>query len=138
MGKLLDLFEGRASGREQRRVDGEMLSIDIVGEAAYQDHIRQVDKTAQGGEFDIVLHPEPRNPHDRNAVAVLADGRPVGYLPRAMASVWQPAILKAAAKGHVVVGTAEVFGGTAKKKYLGVSGQAQWPGPGTPPPSAKR
>ena len=62
----------------------------------------------------------------------------MGYLPREMAAVWRPALLKAAAQGYAVIGTAEVFGGTAMKKNLGVFGQAPWPGPGVPPPGAMR
>jgi hypothetical protein len=138
VGKFLDLLKAKSPDSTQRRVEGEPVNIEIVGELAYQEHIRRVSRAADSGEFEIVLRPEPRNPHDRNAVAVLAEGQPVGYLPRAMAAVWQPALLKAAAKGYAVIGTAEVFGGTAKKRNLGVFGQAPWPGPGVPPPGAMR
>jgi hypothetical protein len=86
VGKLLDLFKGKAP---MQCVEGKMIDLEIVGESAYQDHIRQVNGRAGGGDFEIVLQPEPRNPHDANAVAVVADGKPVGYLPRKMAVAWQ-------------------------------------------------
>ena len=71
MGTLLDLLKGKVP---TQRVEGELVDLEIVGESAYQDHIRQVSRRAGGGDFEILLRPEPRNPHDANAVAVLADG----------------------------------------------------------------
>jgi hypothetical protein len=127
---LLDLFKGRPRRNASR---AKMVDLEIVGESAYQDHIRQVNGRAGGGDFEILLRPEPRNPHDANAVAVLADGKPLGYLPRKMAVVWQPSILAANANGFVVAGIARVFGGHDGAPNLGVFGSAPWPGPGTPP-----
>lgn len=130
MGKLLDLFK---SNIPTQRVEGRMVDLEIVGESAYQDHIGKVNGRAGGGDFEIVLRPEPRNPYDANAVVVLADGKPVGYLPRKMAAVWQPSILAANANGFVVAGTARVFGGHDGAPNVGVFGSAPWPGPGSPP-----
>ncbi|WP_175484307.1 HIRAN domain-containing protein [Modestobacter sp. DSM 44400] len=110
-----------------------MVDLSIVGEAAYQDYIRLVNRRAHGGEFEIVLRPEPNNQYDANAVAVLVDGKPVGYLPRAMARVWQPAVRASEAAGYVVAGTACVAGGTEDAPNLGVFGSAPWPGDGPPP-----
>ncbi len=130
MGRLLDLFKGTSP---TRRVEGKMVDLEIVGESAYQEHIRRVSDRARGGEFEILLRPEPRNPYDRNAVAVLADGKPVGYLPRKMAVVWQPPILAANANGLAVTGVARAFGGHDGAPNLGVFGSATWPGLETPP-----
>jgi hypothetical protein len=113
--------------------EGKMVDLEIVGEAAYQDHIRQLNRRAGGGDLEILLRPEPRNPHDPNAVAVLADGKPVGYLPRKMAAAWQPSILAANANGFIVAGVASVFGGHDGAPNQGVFGSAPWPEPGTPP-----
>ena len=44
------------------------------------------------GGMDAVLLPEPANPHDPNAVAVYMAGGLVGYVPRRIAAVLQPAL----------------------------------------------
>lgn len=40
------------------------------------------------------LVPEPNNPHDRNAVAVISNGVKVGYIPRRIARTLQPVLLE--------------------------------------------
>jgi len=62
------------------------------------------------------LVPEPQNKHDRNAVAVVCRGIPVGYLPRADASRYAARIGELAGRGlalhvraRVLVGTATVW-----------------------------
>lgn len=40
------------------------------------------------GEVDFKLVPEPKNPHDPNAVRVLRGGWHVGYLPAPIAALW--------------------------------------------------
>jgi hypothetical protein len=135
VGKLLDLFKGRSpAGPPVRRAGGTMVDLTIVGESFHQNYIRQVNRRARGGEFEIVLRAEPNNPHDRNAVAVLVDGKPVGHLAKETAAKWQPEILAAEASGFVVAGTAQVFGGTQEKPSVGVFGAAPWPGVTTPQP----
>jgi collagen type III alpha len=49
-----------------------------------------------GIEFEAhaTLAPEPRNRHDRNAVAVMVQGRLVGYLPKEQAPRYQPALIR--------------------------------------------
>jgi HIRAN domain len=48
---------------------------------------------AAGTEADALLLPEPSNPHDPNAIAVYMAGGHVGYLPRDVAAVMQPALI---------------------------------------------
>ncbi len=137
MGKLLKLLRGEAApAGGPRRVQGHMVELTIVGESGYQDYIRHVAQQARGGGFEIVLRPDPQNPFDSSAVVVLVDGRtdgrPVGYLPREMARVWQPALFSAEAEGFFVVGTAQVLGGTRDKPNVGVFGSAPWPGQSPP------
>jgi hypothetical protein len=134
MGKLLDLMRGAVpQQRQARSVTGTLAKITIVGEDSYQPHIRRVARAANGGAVQIVLDPQPGNPHDRNAVAVRVDGGVVGYLPRALAAKWQPAVLAAASEGFAVTGRATCHGGTVDKPSIGVFGSAVWPGPGSPP-----
>lgn len=61
-------------------------SFEIVGESVYQDALLAIcgSKTERGHEHYCLatLKPEPRNPHDRNAVAVFILGKRVGYLSR--------------------------------------------------------
>jgi hypothetical protein len=57
--------------------------------AAVEETIRGV---LDGGQMDAVLIPEPDNPHDPNAVAVYMLGGHVGYVPRRMAGMLQPAL----------------------------------------------
>jgi hypothetical protein len=48
---------------------------------------------AHGAEPDAGLQPEPANPHDPNAIAVCMAGGHVGYVPRRIAAVLQPALI---------------------------------------------
>src|SRR5262245_47496349 len=52
-----------------------------------------------------VLLPEPDNPHDPNAIAVLIEGRHVGYLPREIAAAYVAPLggLMAACGAHVAL-----------------------------------
>jgi hypothetical protein len=54
------------------------------------------------GNLPIALYPEPDNPHDRNAVAVIAAGWTVGHLSPDYAAIWQPVVLTEHASGRVV------------------------------------
>jgi hypothetical protein len=66
------------------------FDFDIVGEASYQDALDIIagGKTKDGHEIECVasLMREPHNSHDPNAVAVLIEGRKVGYMPREAAA----------------------------------------------------
>jgi hypothetical protein len=130
MGKLLNLFKSSVPAQRppQRFVAGQLVDIEIVGEASYQQTIKRLAKKVGDAEFQIILRPEPTNAYDSNVVAVLVDGALVGYLARGMAKVWQPMILAAEAEGYTVAGPARLFGGTRDKPSLGVFGAAPWPG----------
>lgn len=134
MGKLLDLIRGGVpQQRQSLPINGTLTPIKIVGEDSYQPHIRRVAKAANGGEVPILLEAQPNNRYDRNAVAVLVDGGVVGYLPRALAEKWQPAVLAAASEGFAITGRATCHGGTRDKPSIGVFGSAVWPGSSKPP-----
>ncbi len=70
---------------------------EVAGESNYVDAIRSLVPGAlpPGGVESwttAVLCPEPDNRYDANAVAVLCEGRVVGYLPRADAARYAPAL----------------------------------------------
>lgn len=79
------------------KIDGEgEFEFDIVGESHYQDALSRIagPKTEEGVEWycEAELRPEPSNPHDRNAVAVMIQGLKVGYLAREDAMAWKRAL----------------------------------------------
>jgi hypothetical protein len=113
-------------------VQGPQVDLHIVGEASYAKQVRAAHRRYGDRDFEIVLRADPHNPYDSNAVAVLVDSEIVGYLARATAVDWQPAILAAESEGFVVKGTACILGGTSDKPNLGVFGSAAWPGPDKP------
>lgn len=59
---------------------------EIVGESHYQAALTKIvgGRSRAGHDHQCValLVPEPKNPHDRNAVGVLIDGMKVGHLSR--------------------------------------------------------
>lgn len=130
---LLDGLRGRP--RQPRAVlaaPGPVVPIEIVGEAAHQQHIGALLARYGDGEFTIGLRGQPDNPYDSNAVVIYADGAVVGYLPRDLAAQWQAPVMAAEANGLTVMGRAQVFGGNPGAPSLGVFGSATWPGEGKP------
>lgn len=67
------------------------FGFDVVGEGSYQDALDFIagGKTKKGHEIErlATLIREPHNPHDKNAIAVIIDGRKVGYIARTEAKV---------------------------------------------------
>lgn len=65
-------------------IDGELF--DIVGESHYQDALESIAGPKPPDGVDVqryaYLEPEPDNPYDSSAVAVLIDGKKVGHLSR--------------------------------------------------------
>lgn len=74
---------------------------EVVGEAYNPDQMHRVVSALQGRTDTLIpawLMPDPDNPHDPNAVVVWAYGGKVGYLPRELASGWQPVIARLRAR----------------------------------------
>jgi|GEM_PF-2047806 len=67
--------------------------LHVVGESFYRDHLRALVKAGVGRNTVAWLVPEPDNPHDPNAVAVMVHKGKVGHLSRENAASWQPALL---------------------------------------------
>lgn len=66
---------------------------EVAGESHCFAELRALTGSGTGERTGLAeLRREPSNPHDPNAVRVLVEGRVVGYLPRAAASAYQPAL----------------------------------------------
>ncbi len=90
-------------------------SQEVVGESYYQPQLRGVLAT-HGNEVDVLLKPEPENPYDSNAVAVLGPGQhKLGHLPREQAARWHSRIPSSGLEVR-----AKLFGGTEDKPSIGV------------------
>lgn len=91
--------------------------LEVVGEASYQSALWRLSHGSLGDRIrcDIVavLTPEPSNPYDRNAIAVVVDGMRVGYLARETAARYLPGLqqLMSRTGRHVAVRGVIVGGG---------------------------
>lgn len=92
----------------------------VVGESNYQEALWKVVQEI-GHEVPAILQPEPNNPYDSNAIAVMAAGMVVGYLSREDAVRYLPGLLKLqASRGRPIALNAKIFGGVAGKSSLGI------------------
>ena len=74
---------------------------EIVGESHHQPNIRKLfaSEATADGLIQVTIIPEPRNQHDRNAVAVASvGGLTLGYFSRDVAAVLQGAVIRYRAK----------------------------------------
>jgi hypothetical protein len=70
------------------------VPVTVVGESYYAAAVSRAQQfAASGAEMVGELVPEPSNPHDRNAVAVLVLGDIVGHLPSELAPAVQHALI---------------------------------------------
>lgn len=82
--------------------------VDVVGESFYADHLRRLVAGQQSPYFvPAMLVRQPANPHDANAVAVVAGGAQVGHLSRQDAAAYAPVLDALAARG--VAGTVDAL-----------------------------
>ncbi len=100
--------------------------VEIAGESHYQDAlIRLAAGTSPGEPVRCVatLVPEPESPFDPRAIAVRIDGLHVGYLTRADARRWGPALAVLARRGLQPQVRARIVGGRIRngsREMLGV------------------
>lgn len=91
--------------------------LEIVGEASYQEALWTICRGAEGDrirhQIVAVLVPEPKNPHDPNAIAVHVDGHVVGYFARDVAVQYGSGLqsLMSQCDGHVALRGVIVGGG---------------------------
>jgi len=92
--------------------------IEIVGEQFYPKEIRKLFRecgmpiTAAGCTLEsemCFLVPEPWNPHDPNAVAVMVRTFHVGHLPAALARRYHRHLIPYAQRRQLVTGNARIW-----------------------------
>lgn len=112
-----------------RYVGDGSYSENVVGESKYQDVLESlVARSEDGVEFETEawLHPEPTNPHDRNAIRVVISGKTVGYIPRDFTAVYHADL-----QGGVAVCDALIVGGWDRGKrgrgHFGVKLDVEYP-----------
>lgn len=107
------------------RVEGDRsFSFDIVGEASYQNNLRQIagDKgeVRKAHECIAIIRAEPNNPYDPNAIAVGIDNKIVGYFDRTTAKRFHKFLQDKSLNNQVIIAVqAMVVGGWADQYSTG-------------------
>jgi hypothetical protein len=109
----------RVFGATTMPADGLRVWV-VAGESHRQENLAAIAglKSDQGVWCERVaeLRPEPDNPYDGNAVAVLIDGLPVGYLPRREAATHRRLIDRATAQHGAATCGAVINGGWSRSE----------------------
>jgi len=112
--------------------------VNVAGESHYQEALQALtgtDGTTEiRQEVEVVLLPEPANPHDPNAVMVHIDDHLVGYLPRADAVAYAPMIGAVEARSRTAACEAMIAGRGGEATALGVFLRLPKPDEGVSPP----
>lgn len=85
--------------------------LQVVGESFYQ---RELNSVLRRGNMSpsVDLFPEPKNPHDTNAVAVLLEGMIIGHLARPNAATFRREMATLGYSSRTITGIgAGVYGG---------------------------
>ncbi|GAB3420195.1 HIRAN domain-containing protein [Flindersiella endophytica] len=99
------------------QVNGGSDDLEVVGEASYQDALWRICRGRLGDRVRhdcvAVLVPEPTNPYDEHAVAVMIEGSLIGYLRREIAADYLPGLLNLMGRtgGHIALRGVVVGGG---------------------------
>ena len=106
--------------------------LPLAGTSHRQDVLSRIAGDAlRGGEhvaFTALIVPEPDNPHDANAIAVVADGRgPVGYFGRHDAVRYKRMAEELIARDAVGVCEAYLTGGWDDQATIGVRLEIEGP-----------
>lgn len=88
----------------------------VVGESFHQAELQQA-LSAHGRELSATLKPEPDNPYDSNAIAVLVEGVIVGHLAKDVAKRFHALLTTLPTP---VVCPAALHGGTPDKSSIGI------------------
>ncbi|MFN6952089.1 MAG: hypothetical protein ACK4NE_05805 [Albidovulum sp.] len=130
---------GPESPAEPLRLSGNWrYEQDVVGEASYQRELGAIagPKSPDGVEVKrtAYLICEDANPHDKNAVAVMIDGRKVAYLSRQDAVEYRkslakldPSLPNAACRAKIVGGWERVRRNKVEQGHFGVKLDLVWP-----------
>jgi hypothetical protein len=101
--------------------------LEVVGESQYQDALWRVagGRTAERVRVEVqaVLHTEPDNPYDPNAIMVSIDGAKVGYLCRDDAQAYRLGLLALETRHRALIALAGVVvGGGMRQDGPGMLG----------------
>lgn len=94
---------------EQVEVAGETHHVKGIKRVFQQFGMPITDGGSTLDEVECVLAPEPWNPHDPNAVALMVGSHMVGYLPAELAVDYAPGLARLAAKGALTTGVARLW-----------------------------
>lgn len=110
--------------RADWKLFGGGVSLEVVGEASYQDALTKLADTR--ADLIALLVPEPDNPYDSSAVAVFVmddalDDPKVGYLPREVAAVYQDGVVSLIRQYRAIPALrARLVGGEPWKPHIGI------------------
>lgn len=113
-------FLGRLLGRGTIKISGAVMlnggrKVEVVGESHYQPALERAagGRQREGVHVPVIatLMPEPRNPHDRNTIAIQLNGETVGYLARTMVRSYGPLVRRLLDEGHLGQCNATIVGG---------------------------
>lgn len=131
---LFGLFGAKKVKKQIRCKKGRGNTYEIVGEALYQASLLALtggQKEEFGVKQDVqaTLQPEPSNPHDANAVAVIIKKKTVGYLSKSDAPVFAAFLKEVAADSALCEG--RIVGGwddrSGNEGHFGVKLSLSWP-----------
>lgn len=94
---------------EQIEVVGETYAVKSIKRVFADNSMPITDRGNTLEELQCILMPEPWNPHDPNAVAVLVDRHMVGYVPAELAADYSPPLGALAARGYLATGQARIW-----------------------------
>lgn len=96
-----------SDGFHNTEVAGEFARLDAIHRAIGRKPKR--DEQIVIDDLTAELRPEPRNPHDHNAVMVIIEGQHVGYLERDVAAIYQPHLLRVVRAGYMPTTGARIW-----------------------------
>lgn len=84
---------------------------EVVGESNYVASFKHISRGDKSGEINTLatLRREPNNKFDKNAIAVLIQGKTFGYIPREDNKDWQPVISRIESQGKSALVSARVW-----------------------------
>ena len=117
---VLGRLTSRKNSTSVRLSGPDTYEFDIVGEASYQDALSKIcgGKKEESVEHyaDAELYLEDDNPHDKEAVCVLIEGKTVGYLSRKEARVFRKQIKELGQENSILLCKAVIVGGWRRSK----------------------
>lgn len=109
MVRRLQLEEPRHPLDEQIEVAGETYAVKGIKKAFREVGMPITAKGSTIEEIQVALIPEPWNPHDSNAVAVVVGEHHVGYVPAEIAPSYAGGLGRLAANGYLATGIARIW-----------------------------